>query len=98
MYLYIPAGDDLQLAWSSTKEEAPDSCLEELARWVEVVRENDRDDAGNAGRSTLVLETVTVSGYRMVALRRPTARTVLGGLILEAEPKIDLIGSSQLFD
>jgi hypothetical protein len=97
-YLYVPAGDDLQLAWSSTKEEAPDSCLEELARWVQVVRENDGDDASNAGRSTVVLETVTVSGYRMVALCRPMANTVLGGLILEAEPKIDLVGSSELFD
>jgi hypothetical protein len=34
----------------------------------------------------------------MVALCRPMAKTVLGGLILEAEPKIDLIGSSELFD
>jgi hypothetical protein len=97
-YLYVPAGDELQLAWSSTKEEAPDSCLEELARWVEVVRENDGDDASSAGRSTVVVETVTVSGYRMVALCRPMANTVLGGLILEAESKIDLIGSSELFD
>jgi hypothetical protein len=96
-YLYVPADCDLQLAWSSTNEEPPESCLEELERWMAVVRENDRHGATHDGRSKLVVETVTISGYRMVALRSD-ARTIVGGLALEVDPKAESVGSSDLFD
>jgi hypothetical protein len=97
-YLYVPSGDGMRLAWSSTNDEPPAACVEELLRWVNVVRENDRHDGPSEERSTLIVETVTVSGFRMVALRGENDGSIVGGLVLEADPRIDFTGSTSFFD
>jgi hypothetical protein len=97
-YLYVPNGGALKLAWSSTNEAPPDACVAELGRWVNVVRENDRHDGRPQDRSTLIVETVTVSGYRMVALRSDAGTSLVGGLILEVDLRFDLGGSTQFFE
>jgi hypothetical protein len=95
-YLYVPVGNAFQLAWSSTNDDPPSACVEELHHWMDVLRENDPDDTG--GYSTLIVDTETVSGFRLVALRRAAEKSLIGGLIIEAEQKVDLVGSSELFD
>ena len=97
-YLYVPAVSDLQLAWSSTNTEAPVTWIAELGRWLDVVRENVRDDSMQEGRSALVVETKAATGCRLVALHSAAERTLIGGLILETEPKTDLFGSTDVFD
>jgi hypothetical protein len=97
-YLYVAGESALQLAWSSTNREAPVGWIAELGKWLDVVRENVRDESTQEGRSALVVETEAAAGYRLVALRSGAERTVIGGLILEPEPKMDLLGSSDMFD
>jgi hypothetical protein len=97
-FLYVAGSSALQLAWSSTNTEAPVGWIAELGRWMDVVRENVRDDSTQQDRSALVVETEAAAGYRLVAIRSATERSVIGGLILEPEPKIDLLASSDMFD
>jgi hypothetical protein len=88
-YLYVLAGSDLQLAWSSTNEEAPVGSIADLHRWLDVVRQK---------ASPLVGETSQAAEYRLVALRSAAERLVIGGLIVEAEAQADLLESSDVFD
>jgi hypothetical protein len=92
------AGIELQLSRSNTNGEPPLDCVRELARWVEVVRENDPSHRTGEGRDALVVDTVTVSGYRLVALQSPTEKSIVGGLILQTEPTTDMVGCTELFD
>ncbi len=97
-FLYVAGASALQLAWSSTNAEAPVGWIAELGKWLDVVRENVRDDSTQEGRSVLVIEAEAAAGYRLVALRSAGERSVIGGIILEPEPKMDLLGSSDMFD
>ncbi len=96
-YLFVPSGDSLQLSWSSTNGEPPEQCVSELARWIDVARQNDRDDAQRE-RSMFITETVTIAGYRIIILRSVSSKAIVGGLILEMEGRLDLVASSDLFD
>jgi hypothetical protein len=63
-----------------------------------LVRENDPTHRTGDGRDVLVVDTVTVSGYRLIALQSPTEKTIVGGLILQSEPAVDMAGYTELFD
>ena len=97
-YVYVPDGSHLRLAWSSTNEEAPIACLSELGSWMNVVSENARGDSTQTGRSVLFVEASAITGYRLIALLSAADRIMIGGLILEAEPKLDVVGSTDVFD
>jgi tRNA A-37 threonylcarbamoyl transferase component Bud32 len=97
-YVYLATEGEPRLLWSSTNAEAPRAAVTELGCWVDVARENDRAESTHHVHSVLVGETVTVAGYRMIALRGSEDGTIVGGLILEAEAKLDLVGSSHLFE
>jgi hypothetical protein len=95
-YLYVLAGDELRLAWSTANEEPHPSCLKELGRWLALVREHGRNPPTRDDRGPLLVHTI--SGYRLVALQKACEATTVGGLILEAEPSADLIGSTHIFE
>jgi hypothetical protein len=97
-FLYLPVDDGLKLAWSSSNGKPPKNCVEELGRWVSVVRENDSEENTQSGNSALIIDAVTASGYRLVALRSSKEKAFVGGLIIEAGPMLDLGGSTNLFD
>jgi hypothetical protein len=97
-YLYVPGGNSLHLAWSSNNEEPPDACVAELGRWIDVVRENDRHDDAQHARTAVTIETVTVSGFRMVALRGANDGGIVGALVLEVESGVEFGNTSQFFD
>jgi hypothetical protein len=97
-FLYGLDGDVLRLGWSSTNQEPPAACMAELARWLNVARENDRTAGTRNGGQPLMAHTAAISGYVIVALQRAADGAIVGGLILEAEPKVDLVGSTHIFD
>ena len=70
--------------------------MTELGRWLSVTRENARHPPTRNDLGPLFVHTV--SGYRLVALQNAGEATTLGGLILEAEPNVDLVGSTHIFD
>jgi hypothetical protein len=65
---------------------------------LNVVRENALVGGTEHDRSALIVEMPVARDCRLVALRSAAGAAVIGGLILEAEPKLDLIGSSDVFD
>src|SRR5207344_954135 len=96
--LYALTAEELRLVWSSTHEEPPASCVAELGRWVDVARENERNPSTGNDREPLRLQTATIAGHLVVALQHAADGTIAGGLILEAEPNTDLVGSTDVFD
>jgi hypothetical protein len=97
-YLYVLKSSDLRLAWSSTNEEPPAPCVEELGRWLEVAREEAGEHAGRNGRDRRLAHAATTSGHRLVALQGDGQNAIVGGVILEAAPSVDLVGVTHVFD
>jgi hypothetical protein len=96
--LYALTADELRLVWSSTNEEPPARCVAELGRWVNVARENARNPSTKNDREPVRLHSAAISGYLVVALQRAADAAIVGGLILEGEPSIDRVGSTEIFD
>jgi hypothetical protein len=94
----VLTGEELRLGWSSTNAEPPARCVAELGRWVNVARENERNPSTRDDREPVRLHTAAISGYLVIALQRVADRAMVGGLILEGEPKVDLVGSTEIFD
>ena len=97
-FLYVLDGSDLRLAWSSTNDEPPGSQVAELGRWLDVARDNAPHHDTRRGREASSVQAVTVSGYRLVALPSPTERAIVGGIILEGEPSLELVDVTHVFD
>jgi hypothetical protein len=96
-FVYVRTRQDLQLAWSSNDAEPPAECVQELGRWIDVLRENLRTHRTGGEGDTSVFET-SITSYRLIALQSPAERVIVGGLVLEAEPRLDLVGYGSLFE
>jgi hypothetical protein len=97
-HLYVRAGDDLELAWSSADGEPPPACKAEFDQWLALVEEGHARRAAEGKRASNVVERSTSTGHRLVALQDGAKRAVLGGIILEEVFDVDLARSSHLFD
>jgi hypothetical protein len=97
-HLYVRAGDDLELAWSSTDGEPPRACKAEFDHWLSLVEEGQARRAAEGKRAANVVERSTSTGHRLVALQDGARRAVLGGIILEEAFDVDLASSSHFFD
>lgn len=95
VFLYLLSGNELRFGCSSTNEEPPAPCVKELGRWLDLTRE-----AGpvRADLDSLPVHTAAIPGYLAVALQSELGGALVGGLILEAGPNLDLVGSTYVFD
>jgi tetratricopeptide (TPR) repeat protein len=91
VFLYLLCGNELRLGCSTTNTEPPAPCVMELGRWLE---------AGpvRADLDSIPAHTATIPGYLAVALQPELGGSLVGGLILEAGPNVDLVGSTYVFD
>jgi hypothetical protein len=97
-YLYVLKSGDLRLAWSSTNEEPPTPAVAELGCWLGAVRDGARQRVTRNSHDVRLAQSATVSGYRFVALQSSAECAIVGGVILEAEPTVDLAGVTVVFD
>jgi tetratricopeptide (TPR) repeat protein len=97
-HLYVRAGDELELAWSSTDKEPSPACKAEFDQWLSLVEEGQATRAAGGKRTSNVVERSTSTGHRLVALQDGARRAVLGGVILEEAFDVDLSRSSHFFD
>ncbi|HVW24079.1 MAG TPA: protein kinase [Polyangiaceae bacterium] len=97
-YLYVSKGGELRLAWSSTNDEPPASSVEELARWLDVAVDGASQRTTPGSRERMFAPAATAAGCRLVALQSPADGKIVGGLILEIESGLALVGATDVFE
>lgn len=96
-HLYVYAGDELHLAWSSTNTAPPKEQVSELERFLDVANE-DAAMVGTTADSTHDFDNADGQRWRLVALRQPEQDRIVGGLLLETGLDFDPIGATDVFN